>query len=207
MLLMVQEPFSLRLDGPDLKDAMARSSSRERPSKTAATTAEELVEDDKDGEEEGAHAPAMDKAALLPPQIVDLTYLDLLRNPSARRVSLPLWAVWGLFGFTYYGIILFVGRMYTTSASDDNGSQSCSFDYSSIFINATSEVAGVTISALAIDRMGRIRVQCWFYVAAAVAVGIMGLGLPANAVLAVSIVGRMAVMAASVSELSDCRHP
>jgi len=54
-------------------------------------------------------------------------------------------------------------------------------------------------SALAIDRMGRIRVQYWFYLAAAVSVCIMGLGLPANAVLAVSIVGRMAVMAASVS--------
>lgn len=190
---------------------MARSSSRERPSTAAvgavAAAVKDLAEDEKDGEEGDANAAAVDKVALLPPQIVDLTYLDLLRNPSARRVSLPLWAVWGLFGFTYYGIILFVGRIYTTSASDDDGSPSCSFDYSSIFINATSEVAGVTISALAIDRMGRIRVQCWFYVAAAVAVCVMGLGLPANAVLAVSIVGRMAVMAASVGELSDYRHP
>ncbi len=77
------------------------------------------------------------------PQTADLTYLDLLRDPGARKVSLPLWAVWGLFGFTYYGIILFVGRMYTTNTNDD--SKTCSFDYSSIFINATSEVAGVTI--------------------------------------------------------------
>ena len=114
--------------------------------------AEEEEEGDK--EEGGAEAPAVDKQALLPPpQSADLTYLDLLRHPGARRVSLPLWAVWGLFGFTYYGIILFVGRMYTTSGSGDDGSHSCSFDYSSIFINATSEVAGVTISALAIDRM------------------------------------------------------
>lgn len=135
-------------------------------------------------------------------KVPEMTYLDLLRVKEIRQVSLPLWAVWGLFGFTYYGLILFVGRLYTTTSSGDDDKstgRTCSFDYSSIFINATSEMAGVTVSALAIDRLGRVRTQSYFYLAAAAAVAVMGMGLPASAVLVVSIIGRMSIMAASVS--------
>jgi hypothetical protein len=113
--------------------------------------------------------------------------------------------VWGLFGFTYYGIILFVSRLYTTSSDDDKSS--CSFDYSAIFINATAEIAGVTVSAIAIDRLGRIHTQTFFYLWAGVAVAIMGMGIPVGAVLAVSIVGRMAVMAASVETICSSTRP
>lgn len=56
----------------------------------------------------------------------------------------------------------------------------------------------MTVSAIAIDHLGRIRTQSWAYLAGGIAVFIMGLGISPNAVLAVSIVGRMAVMAASV---------
>jgi hypothetical protein len=127
-------------------------------------------------------------------------YSDLLRIRSVRNISLPLWAVWGIFGFTYYGIILFVGRLYSTTTDNDTSS-SCSFDYSSIFINATSEILGVTVSALSIDRLGRIRTQTVFYFLAGLFVFVMGWSLPVNAMLVVAFLGRMTVMAASVSFL------
>jgi len=126
-----------------------------------------------------------------------MSYWDLLREPSSRAVSLPLWTVWACFGFTYYGLVLFVGRLYTSS--NDNDNNSCSFDYSSIFLNAVAELGGVALSALAIDRVGRVQTQTRCYLAAAGAAAAMGAGLDPAAVLVVSFLGRMAVMAASVS--------
>lgn len=64
-------------------------------------------------------------------------YFDLVRTSEIRSIAFPLWIVWFASGFAYYGIILFVARLYSTT-TDDGGS--CSFDYSSIFINATAEV-------------------------------------------------------------------
>jgi hypothetical protein len=57
-----------------------------------------------------------------------------------RWISLPLWAVWLLFGFCYYGIILFVTRVY--SKPNPDGSESCSFDYEDVFINSIAEFVG-----------------------------------------------------------------
>lgn len=64
-------------------------------------------------------------------------YFDLVRTSDIRSITIPLWIVWFASGFAYYGIILFVARLYSTT--NDDG-EKCSFDYSSIFINATAEV-------------------------------------------------------------------
>jgi hypothetical protein len=64
-------------------------------------------------------------------------YFDLVRTSEIRSIVFPLWIVWFASGFAYYGTILFVARLYSTTTDDG---ESCSFDYSSIFINATAEV-------------------------------------------------------------------
>lgn len=130
--------------------------------------------------------------------IKDASYLDLLRDKEAMRTSIPLWIVWAMFGFTYYGIILFVGRLYSTSDDDDSDDKKCSFDYASIFINSTAEVVGCTIGALCIDRWGRVRSQTVFYLLAGLAVFLMGFENGATAVLIVGFMGRIGALAASV---------
>ena len=64
-------------------------------------------------------------------------YLDLVRTHDIRCITIPLWVVWFTSGFAYYGMILFVARLYSTTTNDEH---SCSFNYSSIFINASAEV-------------------------------------------------------------------
>lgn len=130
----------------------------------------------------------------------DADYRDLLRDKEAMRVSIPLWFVWLMFGFTYYGLILFVGRLY--SKDDDNDtddSKTCSFDYSAIFINCSAEVVGCTLGAIFIDRLGRVRSQTVFYLLAGFAVFLMGFETSTVAVMIVGIFGRIGSMTASVS--------
>ena len=91
--------------------------------------------------------------------IKDATYMDLFRDKEAMRTSIPLWIVWTMFGFTYYGIILFVGRLYSTDDDDGSDDKKCSFDYESIFINSTAEVVGCTVCALCNDRGGGVKKQ------------------------------------------------
>jgi MFS family permease len=97
------------------------------------------------------------------PKILDenITYIDLVRTPQIRGISIPLWIIWGAFGFTYYGIILFVSRLYTSPGSESDGDSTaiCSFDYQSIFINACAEILGVFIAGLIIDPWGRTKTQ------------------------------------------------
>jgi MFS family permease len=131
--------------------------------------------------------------------IKDANYLDLLRDKEAMRTSIPLWTVWMMFGFTYYGLILFVGRLYSTGSDDDkDDGGSCSFDYSAIFINSASEVVGVTLGALLIDNLGRVRSQTSFYLLAALSAFLMGFETKTVFVMVVGITGRIGAIAASV---------
>jgi hypothetical protein len=66
--------------------------------------------------------------------------LLLLISPSYIRTSIPLWIVWLSFGFTYYGIILYVSRIFSTNSSSNI--DTCTFDFEPIFLNAISEIIG-----------------------------------------------------------------
>lgn len=72
-------------------------------------------------------------------------------KPEQRKLSFPLWTVWLSFGFVYYGIILFVSRVFSEE-DDDDEELTCDFSYQDIFISATSEVVGVFIAGSVIDR-------------------------------------------------------
>lgn len=127
------------------------------------------------------------------------SYRDLVSTKAARRITFPLWAIWALFGFTYYGIILFVSRVY--SNQDEIATSQvpkCEFNYAAIFYNAAAEIVSVVISAGLIEKLGRVRSQSVFYVIGGLGVMLMGLQISPGAVLFFSIVARMGVNSALV---------
>lgn len=131
-------------------------------------------------------------------------YRQLVADPAVRRITLPLWVVWGMFGFTYYGIILFAGRLFDDhdQADHDQGDRGqCSFNYSALFINSTSELAGCLCGAVLFAcSMGRASIQVLFYLLAALAVLLMGCtGISSHALLLLSVLVRMCTFCASVS--------
>jgi len=129
-------------------------------------------------------------------EVKDASYMDLLRDKNFLNVTVPVWMVWLVFGFTYYGIVLFVGRIY--SESDDDGDDTkCKFDYPPIFINAASEVVGVAVGALVIDGWGRKMSQMVFYITGGICVFLMGFETSAIFVLLVGTLGRVSALIAS----------
>jgi len=118
----------------------------------------------------------------------DATYWELLQDPAARKVNGPIWITWLMFGFTYYGIILFVGRLYEKK-NDDN--ESCSFNYADVFYNAASEFVGCTLALLCIDSWGRRYTQGVFYAISGFSVFLMGFETNAIFVLIVGMMARL----------------
>lgn len=136
------------------------------------------------------------------------SYFDLVRTAAARRITFPLWTIWGLFGFTYFGLILFQSRVYSNQdavAGSESDSAKCEFSYGPIFFNAASESLAVLVSIALIDQLGRVRSQAVFYTIGGVAVIAMGAGVSPNAVLFFSIIARMCAMSSSVGNTRICR--
>ena len=137
--------------------------------------------------------------------VKEYTYLDLFTDKSALKISIPLWIIWFVFGVTYYGLVLFVNRLYTVNDTSDSSTTSstnrnnCVFDYPPIFFNAIAEILGVFIATLVVDRWGRIRTQQVFFTLAGVAAALMGMGIPPMALTLIAVIGRMSIMGACVS--------
>mmetsp|Transcript_9066 Transcript_9066/g.9115 ORF Transcript_9066/g.9115 Transcript_9066/m.9115 type:complete len:573 (-) Transcript_9066:209-1927(-) len=129
-----------------------------------------------------------------PPDTWYSTYVELLSS-KRRFVSLPLWVTWLSFGFTYYGLILFVSRLFSTA---DEG-ESCDFEYESVFVNAVFEVVGVFLVAAIIDHIGRMHCQAYMYAAAGISVALMGSGLPPTTLIFVSGLGRLCITGAQAA--------
>ena len=130
--------------------------------------------------------------------IKEFSYSDLLKMKEIRNISIPLWILWGIFGFTYYGIIIFVSRLYSYNEEDDS-TDICNFDYKSIFLNSLAELLGVFISSLLIDKCGRIYTQFLFYCIAGISAYLMGLNINGYNLLLIAGIARMSIMASSVS--------
>lgn len=137
-------------------------------------------------------------------------YLDLVRDRKTRNITLPLLTVWIMFGFTYYGFVLLVARIYSSDTDDDGGedddNETCGgFDYMGIFVNATAEALGVTLAAIVIDwpSMGRKRTQAVTYTLSAVTTMIVGLmaqgSVSKDAIIVIAYIGRASIMAASIT--------
>ena len=127
-----------------------------------------------------------------PPSAHDTTPLDLFKTKEMRRIISPLLCVWFCFGFAYYGIILFVSRLYETN---DNGS--CSFDYSAIFINSTSEFVGVLVGICIIDKVGRRKTQSGLYVLGGITILLISFKLGEKGTTVAAWFARMFAMGSS----------
>lgn len=134
--------------------------------------------------------------------VKDAEYTELVRTSAYRKVTFPLWTVWAVFGFTYYGLILLVSRIYEVGEDDNNdkddSDKTCHFDYADIFINSLSEIAGIFFAVSIIDRWGRRRMQQVTYGLSGVAVFFIGTGFGRTAVMIIGGLGRMNIMAASI---------
>jgi MFS family permease len=135
-------------------------------------------------------------------------YFDIIKDKKIRKITIPLWMVWAGFGCTYFGTVLFVTRLYSKDSNDESRDEEdggyCSFDYSMIFYNALSEIAAVAFNGFFLENVGRIKMQIVFYLLAGLMVFFMGLNLPSGGLILVGIIGRIAVMIASVCGLFCC---
>jgi hypothetical protein len=132
-------------------------------------------------------------------------FFDLVRSARMRQVSLPLFVIWTSFGFTYYGVILFVSRIYSEPGSGSGASAgaaesppSCIFDFQSIFVNAFAEIIGVFLATTMVDPWGRTRTQSVLYAIGGVAVLFMGCSsMPLGVLKGASLIARLCAMGAS----------
>jgi len=128
-----------------------------------------------------------------------ISELKAILSPNRRHVTLPGWTIWFCFGFAYYGIVLFVARIFQDS--DDDGELQCSFDYTSIFINAAMENIGTLVVLTCVDWLGRVNLQTGLYSSAAFGAFWMGMhgkkGFQTGFILFVSSLARASVSGAS----------
>lgn len=109
---------------------------------------------------------------------------DLLL-PKYRNLNFAVWTVWLSYGFVYYGIILFVTRIFIEDDGDDDDGQ-CHFDYFSIFLSGMTEFAAVAFALVLIPRASRNRLQVYNYLLCGVSCVCLGFvaGLEAQVVFA-----------------------
>lgn len=113
------------------------------------------------------------------------------------KVTIPLATVWCSFAFLYYGIILFVTRIYSTS-DDDASATVCHFNYVPILEDTLSEFVGVTVVIMTINSLGRVKTQWIGYLLGGIGVLVMGLTTNNNtSLLLFGFLGRSAAMGAS----------
>ncbi|CAM9319134.1 unnamed protein product [Heterosigma akashiwo] len=87
--------------------------------------------------------------------------------PGLRRSTLQLALNWVAFGFSYYGIILYIAEILEDSDSSSTSSSSdyCSFDYEPIFISSLSEPMVIVLGFLIIDRSRRVTQYLSYFLA------------------------------------------
>ncbi len=97
-------------------------------------------------------------------------YSDLLQGDT-RFVTICTALVWVSFGFLYYGIVLFVTRLYKSNSTTDH----CSFRFVPMLQNCLAEPVGLTLALFVINTWGRVRLQYIGYTIASICVFFMGI--------------------------------
>ena len=130
----------------------------------------------------------------------------ILSSAEDRKSTGFLAIIWISFGFTYYGLILLVTRLYKESDGNDNNNSSnsssnatCSFDFADIFVNSSGEIPGVIITYLLVDRIGRRPSQTSSYLLGACCLVIIGCISTSSkaAILSIALIARACAMSAS----------
>ena len=119
--------------------------------------------------------------------------MDLFGNPYLTKVTTLLVTIFSLYGFTYYGMVLFVGRLYT---KDDSGNI-CSFDYADIFINTSAEIVGVFLCAFLLMKTGRVTTMEATYFTAGLGLLVLSIPMGPGGTVFFAMVSRAAIMAAT----------
>jgi putative MFS transporter len=127
-------------------------------------------------------------------------YANLLKKEN-RGFSFPLWTAWFSFGFGYYGIILFVARIYdnadTTHDNTGGHELTCNFDFMSIFVNASAELVGIFMTVNFIEVTGRTFICFCAFSLAAVTSMLMGATIGPTEMLVFSLIARAASVASN----------
>ena len=127
-------------------------------------------------------------------------YANLLKRENFG-FSYPLWLTWFSFGFAYYGVILFVARIYDNvdATHDNQGGHdlTCNFDYASIFINASAELVGIFLVVNFIEVTGRTIIAFVAFILASCTCMVMGASIGHVAMLCFSLIARASSVAAN----------
>jgi putative MFS transporter len=127
--------------------------------------------------------------------------LDFLRSTEIW-VTAPIITCWFCFGFCYFGVVLFVIKVFERHSSTDDhfeGAGECDFDYGSIFLSAASELLGLLAATLVIDKWGRISTQMTAFMCAAVGSFLLSLNVSELHLLFISMLARMSIIGANSS--------
>jgi MFS family permease len=116
---------------------------------------------------------------LPPTQDKDASLLDLL---STKFISLNLrvWTIWFCIGFCYYGIVLFISRIFVENDKDDDGDvdnaekNRCSFKFLSMFISSLAEVPAALMPMFMLGVFARNTLQALYCSLAAVSCILLG---------------------------------
>jgi len=121
-------------------------------------------------------------------------YIPLF-GKKIRNNTFLIMTVWMTFAFLYYGIVLFVTRLYSESSGGD---PVCSFQYTPILENSVSEFLGVTLAIMFINYGGRVKTQSFGYFTGGAAVLIMAFDFDSKIIVFwFALIARASAMGAS----------
>ena len=121
----------------------------------------------------------------------------LVSTPALRRITCLLFLVWAGFGAGYYGVILFITKLFQEGDDGGASSEECRFDYPSIFVSSTSEIVGLAWAMLLLDRRGRRFTQACFYSTASFFTFLLGFRSGVGMLTVCAFLARAGAMAAS----------
>jgi MFS family permease len=124
-----------------------------------------------------------------------------LFSPKWFRTTMLLWGAWFGLQFLYYGVIIAVSLVFSVHDVDANGEGGYAFDYSAIFISASSEILGLVLVILTVDNCGRITTQTITYLGGGLSCLMLGFmayaEAPRGTLLFLAFVARMFMMGAT----------
>lgn len=110
-------------------------------------------------------------------------YYQLFATKEMFNVTVPLTIVWSMLGVSYYGIsLLIMTRLYTST----NDANVCAFDFPPIIENSASELMGIIVITIMINKVGRVFCQVGPYICTAVAIVYLGLVQPTGLTLVIT---------------------
>jgi MFS family permease len=83
--------------------------------------------------------------------------IDRLLSPKTRTTTIIQWAIWLCFGFSYYGLILLISRIFRVDGAED---------FASILISCTAEGVATIAAMMIVDTVGRVALQKYAYLSA-----------------------------------------